>query len=93
MRSAHYSFTGQGVMHVRTLITYVRRFTIHASNDVYGWNIGGGIEYQFTRNVSLAVQYEHVNLQDNNYRLLNGSQTILSRIYGSILISISSKHD
>jgi outer membrane immunogenic protein len=55
-------------------------FPEHASNDVSGWNIGGGIEYQFTRNVSLAVQYEHVNLQDNNYRLLNGANNFVENV-------------
>jgi outer membrane immunogenic protein len=52
----------------------------HASNDVSGWNVGGGIEYQFTRNVSLAVQYVHVDLQDNNYRLLNGANNFVENV-------------
>lgn len=43
--------------------------SVHADDDISGWNVGGGIEYQFTRNVSLAVQYVHVNLNDENYRL------------------------
>jgi outer membrane immunogenic protein len=67
-----YGTGGYARAHVE-LLTPSAGATFHADDDVNGWNVGGGIEYQFTRNVSLAVQYEHVNLQDNHYRLLDSS--------------------
>jgi outer membrane immunogenic protein len=38
--------------------------------DVSGWNAGGGIEFMFTHNVSLAVQFTHVDLNSQNYQFL-----------------------
>jgi outer membrane immunogenic protein len=52
----------------------------HADDDASGWNVGGGIEYRFAHNVSLAVQYEHVNLDNNNYLLVNNTNTTTENV-------------
>lgn len=39
-------------------------------NWVYGWTVGGGIEYNFTDSVAARLEYLYVNLPEEGYTLI-----------------------
>jgi outer membrane immunogenic protein len=66
---------------IETRVAATNALFEHAGDDASGWNIGGGIEYQFTHNVSLAVQYQHVDLGSNSYQLRdNANNPVLNDV-------------
>ena len=46
--------------------------TLYADVDRSGWTIGGGVEYMFLPNWSLAVEYNRVNFDKETFRLASG---------------------
>jgi outer membrane immunogenic protein len=59
-----YGTGGYARAQVEGLVTELSLLTPneHVRDDASGWDAGGGIEYMFTHNVSIAVQYVHVAL-------------------------------
>lgn len=44
-------------------------FTTSGNSDAWGWKVGGGGEYRFSKSMSLGVQYLYTSLKDDDYRV------------------------
>ena len=50
-------------------------FTTNGSKDVWGFQVGGGVEQKITRNISIGVEYLYNDFKDRDARVRVGQGT------------------